>query len=104
PPPPPPPPPTSTLSLHDALPISDDADDSRARAERTQVRQNVRRASEMNGLAPDVNYGDGRFRRDARHVAPHELVEHHVAEDDDQIGRAHVLTPVTVRSRMPSSA
>ena len=60
------------------------ADDRGERAERTQVRYDVRRAAQVHRLAPDVHYGDGRFRRDARHVAPHELVEHHVAEDDDR--------------------
>ena len=62
---------------------ADDADERGAHAERAQVREDVGRAAEAHRLAPYVHDGDGRLRRDARHVAPHELVEHHVAVDGD---------------------
>jgi hypothetical protein len=60
-----------------------DPDDKSPRAERVQIGEHVGRAAEAHRLAPYVHDGHGRFRRDARHVAPDEFVEHYVAVDDD---------------------
>ena len=67
---------------------ADDADDRGAHAERAQVGEHVGRAAEVDSLAAYVHDGDGRLGRDARDVAPDELVEHHVAEDD-HVAQAH---------------
>src|SRR3954469_18702590 len=48
-----------------------------------EVCEHIRGAAEVNRLATHIDNRHRRFGRDARYVAPHKLVEHHVAEDED---------------------
>ena len=64
--------------------ISDDTCDGRAHAERDEVCQHIRRPAQMHRLAPHIHDRHRRFGRDARHFAPHKLVQHQVAEHHDR--------------------
>src|SRR5699024_12413037 len=84
---------TATLPLHDALPIFDDSRTIRRSAETMLSKEGCEVITANDGFAalalihkhdPDLIFVDIMMPR--------------------QIGRAHVLTPVTFRSRMPSSA
>src|SRR5207249_10684411 len=92
--------PPPTLSLHDALPI--------CRAELPLHRQ-VHRRHGRRSRRPLRDGGDLRLReralRGRRPSAPRpRLGALRLSLPDGEIGRAHVRTPVTFRSRMPSSA
>src|SRR3712207_9290165 len=82
-----------TLSLHDALPIFPPDGTLRARGDRADPGRRLPRRGLPGRRRPRRGAAVGpRPRRGARRG------------DDDQIGRAHVRTPVTPISRMPSSA
>src|SRR5699024_12862991 len=82
-----------TLSLPDDLPIL------------TQVWDGI---TEKFGVRMRVNYDDGgviESRRESEEEAFEKIKEMTgIKQIDFKIGRAHVSTPVTFRSRMPSSA
>jgi len=60
----------------------DDAAHCGAAAERRDVAHHVPRAARPRVLIGDLDDGHRRFRRDAPHGAPDELVEHQVADDE----------------------
>src|SRR5207248_11652393 len=92
---------TSSLSLHDALPIL-----ASPRARPTELHSETHRgASNENGHAAvhcaPAYPADTLVRARARGIYAARVDTRSLAFE---IGRAHVSTPVTVRSRMPSSA
>src|SRR5207248_9376028 len=89
------------LSLHDALPISAVRVVVEAILVRIFSREHRRAARPADGIRDEAAVEANAFLRkpiDVRRVdeLPRKLI--------DKIGRAHVCTPVTVRTRMPSSA
>ncbi len=63
--------------------IADRAEKFRRGLEGNQVARHVRRAAGHEAFAHKIHHWHRRFRRDARHAAPDELVEHHVAQHKD---------------------
>ena len=61
--------------------IADHTKNFRGHAQRGQIAGDVGRAAGHETFALEFNNRHGRFGRNARDVAPNELVEHHVAED-----------------------
>ena len=63
--------------------VADEADERHAAAERRDVVRDVGRAAEPVFVAREADDRHRRFRRDAIDVADQEVIEHHVADDDD---------------------
>ena len=68
-------------------------------AQRAHVAGHVGRAAEVEGLRRDLDHGHRRLGRDARHAAPQELVEHHVADHEARAGRASARSRRCARAR-----
>src|SRR5207248_11100377 len=85
-----------TLSLHDALPIYLSVTSDLASKQFKITVLPLDRSFEKKLQAADPDHLTDVIPTFPMSAAPQTL--------DDEIGRAHVLTPVTVRSRMPSSA
>ena len=60
-----------------------DSDERRVAAERDDVARDVGRAAHAVHVVVERDDRDGRFRRNARHAADDELVDHGVADDED---------------------
>jgi len=60
--------------------VTHNTDNRSAGAQRDEVREHVRSATEMHRLAPHIDYRYRRLRRDARYVAPNKLIQHNVAQ------------------------
>src|SRR5205807_439580 len=60
------------------------------RSQRQQVCEHIRRAAQMRGLSLNIDHRYRRLRRNARHIAPNELVQHYIAEHND-ITLAHLM-------------
>ena len=63
---------------------ADDADERGAATERHDVVRRVCRAAKPQILGLEPHDWDRRLRRDARHAADDEAIEHHVADDEDR--------------------
>ena len=61
--------------------VAGDAEQRGLRAQAAQIARDIRRAARVEGLAGHVDDRHGRFRRDPRHAAPDEFVQHEVADD-----------------------
>src|SRR5699024_12325861 len=81
-----------TLSLHDALPIS------AYTMSETALKNYTKKAEEIVGKEKADEIRE-KAQADAQLAVPQP-----VKAKSNEIGRAHVCTPVTFRSRMPSSA
>src|SRR6185369_9403641 len=62
------------------LVVAHDADEDAACAESDQIARDVAGAADHQFAALNGNHRRGRFRRDARHLAIDELVEHQIAD------------------------
>ena len=62
---------------------ADDPDQGDPRAERREIVRDVRRPAEPHVLRVEAHHRDRRFRRDPRHPADEEPVEHDIAGDKD---------------------
>ena len=69
-----------------------DGDERGLAAERDDVVRDVGRAAHAVHLVVERDDRDGRFRRNARHAADDELVEHGVADDEDVARRSRATT------------
>ena len=66
---------------------ADHADERHAGAERREIVRDVRRAAEPDVFVLEPHHGHRRFRRDPRHLADDEPIEHDVADDEDAESR-----------------
>ena len=64
---------------------ADQAHDGGFGGELADIAGYVGRAARIVGFAGDVHHWDGRFRGNARDLAPDELVKHKVADDEDAL-------------------
>ena len=60
--------------------VADQRDEDTARAERRDIARHVAGAADFGRVAPDGEHRRRRLRRDARHVAIDEFVEHEIAD------------------------
>jgi hypothetical protein len=65
--------------------VTDDPDDLDRRAQRPEVRSHVGGTAETVLLAGESDDGHGCFGRDAVDRPDHEMIEHHIADDDDRL-------------------
>ena len=76
------------LQLPAGIVVANRAEQFRRTFERDQVARDIGRAAGHEAFALKIHHRHRRFRRNARHAAPDELVEHHVADDEDAGFRA----------------
>ena len=62
--------------------IANRAEKFRGHIKRSQIARDIGRAAGHEALALEIHDRHRRFRRNARHAAPDELVQHHVADDE----------------------
>ena len=65
--------------------IADRSDKDAARAERHQIARDVARAADHQLRALDRNDRRRRFRRNARHLAIYELIQHQIADAEHRL-------------------
>ena len=63
--------------------VANGAEKFRRRLQRNEIARDVGRAAGHETFAVKIHDRHRRFRRNARYAAPDELVEHHVADDED---------------------
>ena len=77
--------------------ISDDADEPHTASERSEVERGVRRSARPVCFALPSKHLNRRFRRNALDIAPHVVIAHDVADDENRRGRNGQLSHVASR-------
>ena len=72
--------------------VADQADKDAARAERSDVARDIAGAADIGLAALDGDHRRGRFRRNPRHLAIDEFVEHEVADAEHGLAGNRIAT------------
>src|SRR5258705_13427748 len=91
------------LKFRTRLVLPDQSDEDAARAERGDVARDVAGAADIGLAALDRNHRRGRFRRNPRHLAVDEFVEHKVADAKHRLADNRMRKGVKIEHRNSSS-
>ncbi len=91
------------LELRSRVVLADQADEDAARAERGDIARHVAGAADI-GFAPlHGNHRRRRFRRNPRHLAIDEFVEHEIADAEHGLAHHRIVQGFKIEHRFPLS-
>ena len=91
------------LQLRARLVLADQADKDAARAERSDVARDIAGAADIGLAALDRDHRRRRFRRNPRHLAIDEFVEHQVADAEHRLAGDRMRQGIKIEHRISSS-